>query len=94
MKITTIFGFVMAYQGHKTTMEEDHHQFWVYHSLKGHKPFENIMTNLGSTMAYKVIKPFENITTNFRFVMLHWIISNACHSRLSLVTLYQALSFT
>jgi hypothetical protein len=27
----------MAYQGHKTTMEEDHHQFWLYHGLQGHK---------------------------------------------------------
>jgi hypothetical protein len=52
------------------------------------KPFENIMTNFGSTMAYKVIKPFENITTNFGFVMLHLRISNACHSRISPTTSY------
>jgi hypothetical protein len=37
MRINTIFEFMMAYQGHKTTMEEYHHQFWVYHGLQGHK---------------------------------------------------------
>jgi hypothetical protein len=37
MKITTIFEFVMACQGHKTTMEGNHHQFWVDHGLQGHK---------------------------------------------------------
>jgi hypothetical protein len=60
-------------------------------AYKAIKPFENILTNFGSTMAYKVIKPFENIMTNFGFVMLHSTISNACHSRLSLAILYQAL---